>query len=1000
MLTLVLVTQNLLRRLDELFLIGMTAQDLGVVLRCLLPIALSYAIPMGFVIGLLLAIRRLAGDGELVAWRAAGIGPNQLLGPFLVLGLLAALGSAWLIDGFEPPARRRLVSLFKQVAARGAIVEPGKFRPVGSHIVFVEDRERDGTLLGVMLYDTARAERPYHVFAARGRMRFDGESRAIELALRNGDVHLGPDASAPERYERVHFDALAYRIDVRHLLGTEAGPVRPKQMSRDELHGVLARAAGGDALVELDDRNPHAYSLEIHRRRAQPLAPILLAAVAVPIALTSEHRGRSAAMVGGARHGVRLLRARRRLDRGGRGGRARPGGGTVAPERRARAGGLRADLAQPQLDSDVSDAERRSAGRAFVVHWARGVPSAERDALALHTLGDWERLLEASRQVLVGRGVQHLVATRSESAPIRIRLARRGGVLARVLGDRHLGPARIEREFVTWERLADAGVPTPDLCFAVSWRDGAFWRGAVATRDRGEARDGVALLDGERDDITLVDAARAAGETLARLHEAGFVHGDLHLGNLLFERRTKAPGRRVSSDRVWRCLLVDFDRSRRLRRDALGDRARDAARMLRSLEKQQRTSALPRPALDAALDAYCDGDEALRRALVAYWPRARRAIWRHRVAWWLGRLGRHARGRASALGAIIGLVSTLLGPAGCDAAPPRAPGPPESAARLSLLAVGDTGQPRRGPRRFSGQHIVARGMTAEAGRAPVDALVLLGDNFYPRGVEPSTLETRIKENLAEPYCAFLRLDGRSSGALTGVCPPDPARRGVPIFAVLGNHDLELPSSARLQRETIPEYLPDWRMSNGLAQSFDLGAGVSLVLFESEPAITDPDAIREELVAALAKATGPWRILATHRPIATDDHGNPWLGGYPDFVRSALQASGRPVQLVLSGDHHSLRAFAFDPPLASLQLGVGSGARADPPRASADHPALRFQRMALGFARIDLVGEGAGERLEATLFETAPGSIFDAERPARAVARFVVDLRGHVERVAR
>ena len=57
-LTLVLLTQNLLRRLDQLFLIGMTARDLRVVVECIFPMALSYSIPLAFLVGILLAVRQ------------------------------------------------------------------------------------------------------------------------------------------------------------------------------------------------------------------------------------------------------------------------------------------------------------------------------------------------------------------------------------------------------------------------------------------------------------------------------------------------------------------------------------------------------------------------------------------------------------------------------------------------------------------------------------------------------------------------------------------------------------------------------------------------------------------------------------------------------------------------------------------------------------------------------------------------------------------------------
>ena len=114
LLTVVLLTQNVLRRLDELIAVGMTPADLGRAVSLILPVALSYAIPLAFLIGLLLAIRRMSGDGELVALRASGVGPTAFHMPFLGLGLVATALSAWLLGSIEHQARRDLVELFER----------------------------------------------------------------------------------------------------------------------------------------------------------------------------------------------------------------------------------------------------------------------------------------------------------------------------------------------------------------------------------------------------------------------------------------------------------------------------------------------------------------------------------------------------------------------------------------------------------------------------------------------------------------------------------------------------------------------------------------------------------------------------------------------------------------------------------------------------------------------------------------------------------------------
>jgi len=293
LLTLVMLTQNLLKRLDKLSLIGMTNEDLRVVVECILPIAVSYSIPLAFLIGILLSVRRFGADGEIRAIAAAGISPRVFLFPYLALGLVATIAFGWLLTSVEHESRRELVQLFKTAAARGAILEPGVFRQIGPRLVFVEGRDRDGTLHGIMILDQSQSDRPFRVFADRGRFRFDEEHSEIELELSNGDLHFAPTEESPDRYERVYFREFEYHMGVGHILGGDFGPVRPKQMTSAELQSVIERGRRGDPLQELDQKDPIAYEIEFHRRRALPFAPLLFAAVAGPIALATEDRGRT-----------------------------------------------------------------------------------------------------------------------------------------------------------------------------------------------------------------------------------------------------------------------------------------------------------------------------------------------------------------------------------------------------------------------------------------------------------------------------------------------------------------------------------------------------------------------------------------------------------------------------------------------------------------------------------------------------------------------------------
>ncbi|MEZ4293172.1 MAG: hypothetical protein R3E53_22590, partial [Myxococcota bacterium] len=82
-----------------------------------------------------------------------------------------------------------------------------------------------------------------------------------------------------------------------------------------------------------------------------------------------------------------------------------------------------------------------------------------------------------------------------------------------------------------------------------------------------------------------------------------------------------------------------------------------------------------------------------------------------------------------------------MGAVGLACLPEAAP-PEQDAIRpaASLLAVGDTGSPHGAlPFFFDGQFAVGAALQRAHAASPVDALVLLGDNFYPDGLRADAL---------------------------------------------------------------------------------------------------------------------------------------------------------------------------------------------------------------------------------------------------------------------
>lgn len=277
-----------------------------------------------------------------------------------------------------------------------------------------------------------------------------------------------------------------------------------------------------------------------------------------------------------------------------------------------------------------------------VLRDARGVLVVARDAAEEFarqgfTLAGDERLATSD---LAGR--RALLELRLGSQLCVVRRFHHGGLLRFLGPELFLSPERPVRELVLAAQLRALGLPTPRVLAARALRAGPGWRlTLVSAREPGQ--DAGQLLErwrrGELAPRQGRALARAAGELVARLHRAGFLHADLHPRNLLV-----APDGALS--------VLDLDKGRFP--PALTDRQRrdNLRRLYRSVRRREGRGArfLARGDHLAFLRAYA-------RAGGRDWRADWRAIERrdrlfaplHRLGWWVeARLGSGAETRDGA----------------------------------------------------------------------------------------------------------------------------------------------------------------------------------------------------------------------------------------------------------------------------------------------------------------------------------------------------------------
>ena len=291
---LVLLSQQLLDRLENLMEVGIGSAEFPSVFLFTLSMLAVHAIPIAFAFGVTLAIGRLQSNSEVLALRSLGIGLGAVLGPALAIGAAITVGTAWLMADVEPHARLGLRQLIADVALRGTIVQDGRFRGMRDRVIYADSRSPEGELRGVMLYDSTDPERPYVTFAESGSLRHD--RGILELSLQAGQIMVDPDARDPERVQLVSFDEFDYSFEALSLLRGRYRERNPDELDNDELRESIRRIKARERLVDLRRPDPESYELELYRRQAMPLAPVLFAAVSVGLG-TGRRRSRGLSLV-------------------------------------------------------------------------------------------------------------------------------------------------------------------------------------------------------------------------------------------------------------------------------------------------------------------------------------------------------------------------------------------------------------------------------------------------------------------------------------------------------------------------------------------------------------------------------------------------------------------------------------------------------------------------------------------------------------------------------
>ncbi len=291
--TFVLFTRDLGRILELVVRNSAPLPSVAEIFFFTVPVALTYTIPMGVLVGILIGLSRLAADSEITAMRASGLGVwtfLRVISIFVVAAWLLALGNSVYLAPRSLAALGALEGNLKSSQVSFEVQPRVFYEGFPKIILYVQDvKAMSGGALwkGVFLADLTDPSAPRISLAREGLLVSQGPD-TLDLHLTNGSTHEN-DPKNPDQYQISTFQTTDIPIQLPATQTTQEH--EPTSLGEIRVADLLRVARTADPVTR------RWHLIEYHRRLALPTACIVLALVGIPLGLSSKKGGKSSGFV-------------------------------------------------------------------------------------------------------------------------------------------------------------------------------------------------------------------------------------------------------------------------------------------------------------------------------------------------------------------------------------------------------------------------------------------------------------------------------------------------------------------------------------------------------------------------------------------------------------------------------------------------------------------------------------------------------------------------------
>lgn len=264
----------------------------------ILPFAVAYTVPWGFLSAVLLTFGRLSADNELVSMRMSGRSMWRICMPVFLLAAMFSGLCFWLNLHVSPRAKWEMKQIVKDVLSEDPSIvfrEKGLLKDTVMHVEKVDKwRGKDAVIVNVDEWNRPMV----WTFTNRVELQREGSELTAELIQPKMEWR---ELSTPGEEELATWDPIEnyptpFREDVRPpkverpdaanfpiVIEIPSSRRKPNEMTMDEIHEALE-----DSTVDPEDAAE--YRTELTKRYSISLACIAFCFVGIPLGVTAQRR--------------------------------------------------------------------------------------------------------------------------------------------------------------------------------------------------------------------------------------------------------------------------------------------------------------------------------------------------------------------------------------------------------------------------------------------------------------------------------------------------------------------------------------------------------------------------------------------------------------------------------------------------------------------------------------------------------------------------------------